>query len=190
MSAGAIVAICVAVTGLFVGTAFSLLMIEELDRRKQDSLLDSKFMFTRRATLRTFREYRNSCPNGKLHRYALAGYAFAIAGLIFFAASMVRVYQPLAVRITSPADGAIFTAPVDLIISAEASEGNLRRISRVDFYQGVTFLGSSTTPPYSVTWGDVPNGSYSLTARATDERGTTSTSNAVSISVNTFGNTP
>src|SRR5262249_7800074 len=125
--------------------------------------------------------------NGKLHRYAIAAYAFAVAGLIFFAASMVRVYQPLVVRITSPAEGAVLSAPVDLVISADASEGN-RGISRVDFYEGATLLGSSTTPPYRVTWKDAPTGSYSLSAQVTDERGTTSTSNAVSIRITVPGN--
>lgn len=67
---------------LFLGNMFSMLMIEELDRRRQDSSLDSNFGFTRRVGFHTFRGYRNSCPNGKLHIYALAAFALAIIALI------------------------------------------------------------------------------------------------------------
>src|ERR1051325_6667723 len=42
----------------------------------------------------------------------------------------------------------------------------------------------STTSPYSITWANVPSGTYSLTAKATDSTGATATSAARSIRVN------
>jgi len=185
----AIISICAVVTGGFLGTIFSMLTIEEVRRRRQDSNLNSSFPFMRWANLQTLREYRNSCPNGKLHIYTLISYALAAIGFIGFVIFMLVAYQPLVVHITSPADGATFTAPANIVISAYSSEGNYS-VSRVDFYQGATMIGGSTAAPYSVTWSDVPIGNYSLTAKATDDRGTTETSDTVSITVNASGKMP
>jgi RHS repeat-associated protein len=44
-------------------------------------------------------------------------------------------------------------------------------------------LGTSTAAPYSFTWANVAAGSYSLTVKATDNRGAVTTSAAVSVSV-------
>jgi predicted phage tail protein len=54
----------------------------------------------------------------------------------------------------------------------------------VDFYQGTTLIGSDTTSPYSISWNNVPAGTYSLTARAFDSGGASTTSAARSITVN------
>jgi predicted phage tail protein len=53
----------------------------------------------------------------------------------------------------------------------------------VDFYQGGSLIGSDTSSPYSITWNNVGAGSYSLTARAVDNTGATTTSAAHSITV-------
>jgi hypothetical protein len=187
MSALVIVALCAIAVGLFFANVASLLMIAELDRTRDERSLDAKFAFTRRAGLPEFREYRKTYPAGKLHIYTLAGLALAIIGFIGLALFIIRAYQPLVVRITSPGEGAAFTAPADIVISADATEGP-HTVSRVDFYQGRTLIGSSTTAPFSVTWTNVPTGSYLLTATATDYRGTTMTAKGVSITVNATSN--
>jgi hypothetical protein len=179
----AIISICAVVTGGFASNIFGMLMNEELDRKRPGPARDS---FTHWRSVRSFREYRNSCPDGKLHIYAMASYALAALGFIGFAVFMVLAYQPLVVHINSPVEGAAFTAPANIVISADASEGDYT-VSRVDFYQGDTLLGSSTTAPHSVTWSNVPPGNYSLTAKATDDRGTTTSSDAVNITVNESG---
>jgi hypothetical protein len=56
-------------------------------------------------------------------------------------------------------------------------------IDRVDFYNGATLLGAALTAPYNFTWTPVPAGGYSLTARATDSLGASSTSAAVNVTV-------
>jgi len=87
------------------------------------------------------------------------------------------------VSITSPANGAMFTAPASIPITASASESG-GSISKVEFFNGATLLGTATSSPYTFTWASVPAGTYSLTAEAFDASGTTATSSAVSVTVN------
>jgi RHS repeat-associated protein len=95
----------------------------------------------------------------------------------------ITVNAPPAVSITTPTQGATFTAPANITVTANASDGD-GSVSRVDFYQGSTLIGTATASPYTISWSNVTAGSYSLTARATDNLGATTTSAAVSISVN------
>jgi hypothetical protein len=90
--------------------------------------------------------------------------------------------NPPTVSISSPANGATFTAPASITINATAADSD-GTISSVAFYQGSTLLGTDTTSPYSYAWTNVAAGSYSLTARATDNGGAITTSSAVSITV-------
>jgi hypothetical protein len=89
---------------------------------------------------------------------------------------------PPAVSITSPANGATFTAPANITINATASDSN-GTVTRVEFLAGTTLLGSDTTAPYSFNWTNVAAGSYSLTARAFDNGGASTTSAPVAITV-------
>jgi Bacterial Ig domain len=89
---------------------------------------------------------------------------------------------PPVVSITSPANGSNFTAGSDLNITASASEVN-GSISGVYFYNGTTFLGSSSTSPYSYKWTNVPAGSYTLIAVAIDVNGVSTTSNATTVTL-------
>jgi hypothetical protein len=89
---------------------------------------------------------------------------------------------PPVVNITSPANNASFTAPASVTIQATASASN-RTIVQVQFYNGTTLLGTDTTSPYSYVWNNVAAGTYSITAKATDSAGGSTTSSAISISV-------
>ena len=93
---------------------------------------------------------------------------------------------PPAVSITSPADAATFTAPATIAIAASASD-NDGTIASVEFLADGTPLKTDTTSPYSATWSNVPAGSYTLTAVATDNSGTQTTSAPVNITVATGG---
>src|SRR5215471_5362452 len=92
--------------------------------------------------------------------------------------------QPPSVSITSPARGATFAASANIPIQATASDSD-GTVTQVQFFAGTTQIGTVTTPPYSITWNNVAAGSYSLTARATDNAGATTTSSAVNITVGT-----
>jgi len=58
--------------------------------------------------------------------------------------------QPPSVAITTPANGATFTAPANVTINATAGDSD-GTVSKVDFYAGNTLLGTDTTSPYSFT---------------------------------------
>jgi regulation of enolase protein 1 (concanavalin A-like superfamily) len=96
--------------------------------------------------------------------------------------------QPPSVSLTSPANAATFSAPANITLAATASDAD-GTISRVDFFQGSTLVGSDTTSPYSATWSSVPAGSYSLTAVATDNAGATRTSAAAGVTVTSSSST-
>jgi regulation of enolase protein 1 (concanavalin A-like superfamily) len=95
----------------------------------------------------------------------------------------VNANTPPAVSLTSPAAGTSFMAPASTTVAATATDAG-GSIVRVDFYAGATLLSSDTTSPYSVSWSNVPAGSYVLTAKATDNAGASTTSVGVSVTVN------
>ncbi|MBY0427362.1 MAG: family 43 glycosylhydrolase, partial [Cytophagales bacterium] len=86
------------------------------------------------------------------------------------------------VSLTSPIANSSFIAPASISLTANAldSDGS---ITGVSFYNGTTLLGSDAIAPYSFTWSGVNAGSYSITARATDNSGAITTSAAISITV-------
>jgi hypothetical protein len=90
------------------------------------------------------------------------------------------------VTLTSPANNAVFTAPSNITISANASDSD-GTVSKVEFFKGATLLGLILDPPYNFSWTNVTAGSYSLTARVTDEDGASTISSAVSVTVNPIG---
>jgi hypothetical protein len=89
---------------------------------------------------------------------------------------------PPTVSLTSPTAGASFTAPATVPMTASAADSD-GTVSQVTFLSGASTLGSDTSSPYSFSWTDVPAGSYTLTARATDDDGTVTTSSPVPITV-------
>ncbi len=99
------------------------------------------------------------------------------------------INKPPVVNITSPANNAVFTAPATVNIQAAASDSD-GIVTRVAFYNGSTLLGVDSVAPYTWTWNNIAAGTYSLTAKATDNAGATTTSAVVSITVNTSGNKP
>jgi len=93
--------------------------------------------------------------------------------------------QPPTVDLISPANGASFTAPASISLSATAGDTD-GTINRVDFYQSTTLLFSDTVSPYGFTWSNVAAGSYTLRAVAVDNQGNTA-EDSVSVTVFTAG---
>ena len=106
-----------------------------------------------------------------------------------FASSSTGNVAPT-VSISSPANNASFTAPASISLTASASDAD-GTVSKVEYFNGSTSIGSSTTSPYTISWSNVAAGSYTVTAKATDNSGATTTSSAISLTVNgnTGGNT-
>ena len=94
------------------------------------------------------------------------------------------VNQAPVVSLTSPANNASYNAPASVSISASASDAD-GTVSKVDFYNGTTLLVTDATSPYTYTWTGVAVGTYSITAKATDNLGATTTSSVVTVTVNT-----
>ena len=86
------------------------------------------------------------------------------------------------VSITAPSSGSSFVAPASITINATAAD-NDGSVSKVEFFNGATKLGEDLTAPYSFSWTNVAAGSYTITAKATDNIGASTTSSSVSISV-------
>jgi beta-glucanase (GH16 family) len=122
-----------------------------------------------------------SLPAGAqtLRVYAAAG-GFNINWVSFTGSTPTNT--PPTVSLTSPASGSTATAPATITISANAADAN-GTVSSVAFYNGATLLGTDTSAPYSYAWTGVAAGTYSITAKATDNAGAVTTSSAVSITV-------
>jgi hypothetical protein len=101
-------------------------------------------------------------------------------------AKMVTVKSNAApgAALTQPANGATFTAPATVSLAASATDSD-GTVSKVEFFNGSAKLGEDTTAPYAYDWTGVAPGSYTLTARATDNLGATTTSTASTITVTT-----
>jgi hypothetical protein len=66
----------------------------------------------------------------------------------------------------TPASGASFAAPTNILITARAYAGNTN-LSRVEFYANGTLVGVDTVgPDFSCTWTNPPPGLYALSTRA------------------------
>ncbi|WP_350274359.1 Ig-like domain-containing protein [Kribbella sp. HUAS MG21] len=90
------------------------------------------------------------------------------------------------VRITSPAQNQTVagrTAPT-VTITADAAAAKGGALAKVEFFVGDQVIGSASQAPYQVQWKNVADGSYWLTARATDKNGTATQSTAVQLHVN------
>ena len=91
---------------------------------------------------------------------------------------------PPTISITSPAEGSVFANLSNIPITNNAADPD-GSISKVEYYRGgTTLIGTSTVSPFAYTWNSVTSGSYSLTAKAYDNDGGTTTSSPISISVN------
>ena len=89
---------------------------------------------------------------------------------------------PPSVQLTAPAANASYLEPATVQVTATASDAD-GSIVRVEFLRNGVVEGTVTTAPYAATLANIPPGTHSLTARATDDRGGVTTSAAVSITV-------
>ena len=85
------------------------------------------------------------------------------------------------ISITSPTNGQVFT-PLSLVtITANATDAD-GTITKVEFFDGTTIVGEDVTAPFSFAFTPLV-GTHSLTAKAIDNLGATTTSAAVSITI-------
>lgn len=88
------------------------------------------------------------------------------------------------VALTAPAGGSSGTVGVQITLSATAADSD-GSISGVEFFDnGVKVGATDTSAPYSVIWTPGVTGSRSLTARATDDQGASTTSAGSAVTIN------
>ncbi|PKV50311.1 putative secreted protein (Por secretion system target) [Aquimarina sp. MAR_2010_214] len=83
------------------------------------------------------------------------------------------------VNITSPSNGATYTAGNAIVINATATDDGT--VTKVAFFDGSVKLGEDTTTPYAYTISNAQSASYSLTAVATDNDNNQTTSDVVTV---------
>jgi subtilisin family serine protease len=91
---------------------------------------------------------------------------------------------PPGVALTSPAQGMYLRGTA--VLSATANDN--RGVSRVEFYEGATLIGTDPSSPYSVEWStEGKEGARTLTAKAYDGMGNVGTSAGVGVTVDNIG---
>ena len=86
------------------------------------------------------------------------------------------------VSLTAPTANAVFTQGTAIALSATAADDG-GSVTQVQFFDGTTLIGTDTSAPYSMSLANATVGAHSFTAVATDNIGATTTSAAVSVTV-------
>src|SRR5690606_24507497 len=105
------------------------------------------------------------------------------------AAPTVVPNKPPVVQLTNPSNNARFDQGASVTLSASATDSD-GSIAKVEFFNGGAKLGEDTSSPYSYTWSNLPAGSHSITAKATDNKSATTTSQTVIINVTAANKLP
>ncbi|MFI8237572.1 glycoside hydrolase family 48 protein [Streptomyces sp. NPDC085866] len=93
------------------------------------------------------------------------------------------VHQPPVTVLTSPGAGAVYTQGDAVPLAATAAAADNATISKVEFYDDTTLLGTDTSAPYSLPVSSLTVGSHSLVAKAYDSLGASAESTPVGITV-------
>ncbi|MFB7575265.1 glycoside hydrolase family 48 protein [Streptomyces sp. NPDC056165] len=104
--------------------------------------------------------------------------SFAINGT-----TCAGAHQPPVTVLTSPAAGAVYTQGAAVPLAATAAAADNASISKVEFYDDTTLLGTDTSAPYSLSVSNLAVGSHSLVAKAYDSLGASAESTPVGITV-------
>jgi hypothetical protein len=91
------------------------------------------------------------------------------------------------VNITAPNNGATVLPGSPVTITATATDlavgGQPGEVTKVEFFDGATFLGEDTSAPYQFSWSDPTSGVHVITAKATDNVAATTISSPVNVTV-------
>jgi hypothetical protein len=88
------------------------------------------------------------------------------------------------ISLSSPAAGAVLGLGASTTLAANVTVATGLSVSRVEFLQGSTVIGTSLSAPYAVNWTPSAAGVTTLTARVTDSLGTVVTSSPINVLVN------
>ena len=85
------------------------------------------------------------------------------------------------ISLTAPADNAVLPSNKPVVITAQVSDDD--DISKVEFYNDDVIIGTVETAPYEISV-DLPDGTYNISAKATDSQGNATQSFASTIHIN------
>ena len=91
-------------------------------------------------------------------------------------------HQPPLVVLTAPEPCTVYDAPATVPLNADAVDPD-GQVVKVEFVQGTSVVAATTSLPYAGTWTNVAPGTYTLQARATDDRGLSTSSQPVTITI-------
>ncbi len=96
--------------------------------------------------------------------------------------SVVAENVPPVVSIVSPVNDTTYTGPATIRIIANAKDPN-DKISKVELFNGTALLRTEYYYPYTYTWTNAEPGTYTITAKAYDDKGLSATSAPVTVTV-------
>lgn len=142
----------------------------------------------------TTNPYRYTWSDAAAGNYSLTARAtdnlggITVSSVVNIIVKATAVNKAPSVSLTSPGNGSGYTAPVNITLSATASDTD-GSVVKVEFYNGHALLGSSssTVSPYSYTWTNIGAGVYTITAKAYDNSGGSSVSGSTSVTVTAVG---
>ncbi|MEV8124293.1 glycoside hydrolase family 48 protein [Streptomyces sp. NPDC085944] len=97
--------------------------------------------------------------------------------------SCVGAHQPPITVLTSPEAGAVYSQGEAVPLAATSAAADGATISKVEFYDDTTLLGTDTSSPYTYSASGLTVGSHSLVAKAYDSMGASADSTPVGITV-------
>ncbi|MEW2495548.1 glycoside hydrolase family 48 protein [Streptomyces nodosus] len=92
-------------------------------------------------------------------------------------------HQPPIAVLTSPAPGAVYSQGEAVPLAATAAAADNATVSKVEFYDDTTLLGTDTSAPFTLSVSSLTVGSHSLVAKAYDSLGASAASTPVGITV-------
>ncbi|BAJ31443.1 MULTISPECIES: glycoside hydrolase family 48 protein [Kitasatospora] len=115
--------------------------------------------------------------------FSYSGSNAAPTGFAVNGTSCTGAHAAPTTALTSPAPGANYQAGAAIPLSATASAADGASISKVEFYDNTTLIGTATAAPYAFSWTGAASGSHSVYAKAYDSLGASSESTPAGITV-------
>ena len=116
-------------------------------------------------------------------QFSYSGSNAAPTGFAVNGTSCIGAHQPPITVLTSPAAGAVYSRGDAVPLAATTAAADGATITKVEFYDDTTLLGTDTSVPYTHSASGLTVGSHSLLAKAYDGLGASAESTPVGITV-------
>jgi oligosaccharide reducing-end xylanase len=96
----------------------------------------------------------------------------------------VTTNQPSVITITSPSSNTTVVGAITITVNVTDTDGS---VTLVEFLDGTTVIGTSSTAPYTYLWDNPSAGDHVITVRVTESNGGVTTSSPTNITSGTTG---